>query len=134
MPRRFSSWLYRVLPALLVAAPLALALHAQAPTHIALDAWNLVDPGDHGTTHTLDLTLQGVPANASVTIQRVDDTHGNVLPRYAAPGSPIDPPPAQVIQLNQETALPAPESTHLHDGKLALELSPNALLLIKVQP
>ncbi|MGA8937763.1 MAG: glycosyl hydrolase family 39 [Acidobacteriaceae bacterium] len=102
--------------------------------NLAIAAWNLVDPGDHGTSHTLDLTLHGVPANASVTIQRVDDTHGNVLPKYAAMGSPVDPTPAQVVQLNNETALGAPEQTQLHNGKLTLDLTPNALLLIKVQP
>jgi xylan 1,4-beta-xylosidase len=101
---------------------------------LSIAAWNLVDPGDHGSTQTFDLTLHGVPANASVTIQRVDDTHGNVLPKYAAMGSPVDPTPAQVVQLNNETALGTPAQTQLHDGKLTLELSPNALLLIKVQP
>ena len=101
---------------------------------LIIAAWNLVDPGDHGSPQTLDLTLHGVPAKANVTIQRVDDDHGNVLPKYAAMGSPVDPTPAQVIQLNQETALGPPAQTQLHDGKLTLQLSPNALLLIKVQP
>lgn len=101
---------------------------------LVIAAWNLVDPGDHGTAQTLDLTLHGIPANAHITIQRVDDTHGNVLPKYAAMGSPVDPTPTQVDQLNNETALGAPEQTQLHDGKLSLDLSPNALLLIKVQP
>ena len=97
-------------------------------------AWNLVDPGQHGGPQTLDLTLHGVPPNASVTLQRVDDDHGNVLPKYAAMGSPVDPTPAQVAQLNTETALGTPAQTQLHDGRLTLELSPNALLLIKVLP
>jgi xylan 1,4-beta-xylosidase len=101
---------------------------------LVIAAWNLVDPGDHGSTQTLDLTLHGFPANASVTIQRVDDNNGNVLPKYAAMGSPVDPTPTQVAQLNKETALGTPAQAQLHDGKLTLELSPNALLLIKVQP
>ncbi len=101
---------------------------------LAIAAWNLVDPGDHGSRQTLDLTLHGVPSDAGVTIQRVDDDHGNVLPRYAAIDSPVDPTPAQVVQLNKETALGTPDQTRLHDGRLTLELSPNALLLIKVQP
>jgi xylan 1,4-beta-xylosidase len=101
---------------------------------LAIAAWNLVDPGQHGSPQTLDLTLHGVPADASVTIQRVDDDHGNVLPKYAAMGSPVDPSPAQVVKLNTETALGAPAETKLQSGKLTLELSPNALLLIKVQP
>ena len=47
-------------------------------------------------------------------------------------GKPLDPTPAQVEQLNRETALPAPEQNHLTDGKLELELEPNALVVVKV--
>ena len=81
----------------------------------------------------MDLVFQGIPGNANVTLQRVDSKHGNVLPRYAAMGKPLDPSPAQVEQLNRETALPAAEQTHLSDGKLKLELEPNALVLVKVE-
>jgi len=101
---------------------------------LIIAAWNLVDPGEHGSPQSLELALQGIPANASVSIQRVDDDHGNVLPKYAAIGSPVNPTPGQVVKLNSETALGPPAQTQLHDGKLTLELSPNALLLIKVQP
>jgi xylan 1,4-beta-xylosidase len=101
---------------------------------VAIAAWNLVDPGQHGTSESLDLTLTGVSPSAAVSIQRVDDTHGNVLPKYAAMGSPVDPKPAQVQRLNHETALGSPEQTKLHDGKLHIELGVNALVLIKIQP
>ncbi len=101
---------------------------------LAIAAWNLVDPGAHGVTRTLDLTFDGVPADARVTLQRVDGNHGNVLPLYAAMGSPLDPTPAQVIQLNRETAPGPPDQTQLRNGRLTVELSPNALLLIKIQP
>jgi xylan 1,4-beta-xylosidase len=80
----------------------------------------------------MELTFQGVSAGASVSMQRVDTQHGNVLPRYAAMGKPLDPTPAQVEQLNRETALPSAEETHLTNGKLELPLEPNALVLIKV--
>jgi beta-xylosidase len=46
----------------------------------------------------------------------------------------VDPTPFQVVQLNQETALGPPAQTQLHDGKLTLQMTPNAQLLIKVQP
>jgi xylan 1,4-beta-xylosidase len=55
-----------------------------------------------------------------------------VLKEYAAMGSPIDPTPAQVEQLNRETALSPPEQSTLHGGKLDLTLTPNALVLVKV--
>lgn len=100
---------------------------------ITLAAWNLVDPDQHGIERKMMLTFAGIAADARVTIQRVDVDHGNVLPKYAAMGEPVDPTPAQVEQLNRETALPAPEESHLLNGKLNMTLLPNALVLVKVE-
>jgi xylan 1,4-beta-xylosidase len=99
---------------------------------LVIAAWNLVDPGQQSMSRTMELAFQGVPAGAKATLQRVDSQHGNVLPRYAAMGKPLDPTPAQVEQLNRETALPAAEQTHLTDGKLKLQLEANSLVLVKV--
>ena len=96
-------------------------------------AWNLVDPGTHGSTKTMTLEFSGVAADAPVSIERVDQNHGNVLPKYHAMGSPVDPTPAQVAELNRETALGPPERTHLTSSKLTLTLTPNALFLVKIQ-
>ena len=101
---------------------------------MAIAAWNLVDPGQHGSTQVIDFAFRHVASDARVTIQRVDADHGNVLRAYAAMGEPLDPTPEQVYQLNRETALPSPEETTLHDGQLRLSLTPNALALIKIQP
>ena len=65
-------------------------------------------------------------------MERVDDQHGNVLEQYEAMGKPLDPTPQQVEQLNRETALPAPEEAKLQGGKLELTLTPNTLVLVKV--
>ncbi len=100
---------------------------------VAVAAWNLVDPDKKGETRSIDLVFRGASSNARVTIQRVDDIHNSVLARYAAMGKPVDPTAAQVEQLNRETA-PAPaEQVQLRDGKLHLDLSPNALVLIKLE-
>jgi xylan 1,4-beta-xylosidase len=99
---------------------------------MAIAAWNLVDPGMSGVPHTLTLAFSHLSPNAHVTLQRVDDEHGNVLPLYAKMGSPRSPSPAQVEQLNRETALPAPEEVKLTGGKLELNLSPNALVLVQI--
>jgi xylan 1,4-beta-xylosidase len=96
-------------------------------------AWNIVDPGMHGATRTVELSFSGVAPDASVTIERVDDNHGNVLPKYVAMGSPVDPTPAEIEKLNRETALGAAEQTHLTEGRLKLELMPNALVMVKVE-
>ncbi len=101
---------------------------------LSIAAWNLVDPDQHGTTQTIELTLKNVAPNAHVTITRVDSQHGNALPHYAAMGKPLDPTETQVEQLNHETALGPPEQVMLHNGILKLTLTPDALTLFKVQP
>ena len=93
---------------------------------LAIAAWNLVDPGQQGTSRDLNFRLAGVAQNAKVAIQRVDQTHGNVLPQWAAMGKPKNPSPEQAEQLNRETALPTPEQTTLRNGALHL-VSPQTL-------
>jgi xylan 1,4-beta-xylosidase len=100
---------------------------------LAIAAWNLVDPDQHGSLQSIDFKFRGVSADANVTIQRVDAEHGNVLKQYAAMGKPLDPTPAQVEQLNHETALTAPERLRLDHGKLTVQMPPDALLLITVE-
>jgi xylan 1,4-beta-xylosidase len=101
---------------------------------LAVAVWNLVDPDVQGASRDVDLSFAHVSLNARVSIERIDQAHGDVLSRYVAMGSPLDPTAEQVEQLNRESALPAPQQTTVHDGKLSLTLTPNALVLIKVQP
>jgi xylan 1,4-beta-xylosidase len=107
---------------------------------IEVAAWNLIDPGGRedeetgGAEKTIDLEFQHTPADARITIQRVDDDHGNVLKHFAAMGSPHDPTPTQVEELNRATALPAPSEARLANGKISIHLSPNSLVLVKVLP
>ena len=96
--------------------------------------WNLVDPGKHGVTKTLRVEFKGLSPDAAVSIERVDDEYGNVLPIYKSMGSPIYPTPVQAAQMNEATALPPPETAHLKDGVLSLSLEPNALFLLKFAP
>jgi xylan 1,4-beta-xylosidase len=101
---------------------------------LAIAMWNLVDPAQHGTTRAMELVIHGVAPDAKVTLERVDSEHGNVLPHYAAMGKPLDPTEKQVDELNAKTELGAPEHHRLQNGRLTLELTPNALVLVNVQP
>jgi xylan 1,4-beta-xylosidase len=101
---------------------------------LAIAAWNLVDPDQHGTTRTMDLIFHGLPATSRVTLQWVDADHGNVLKQYAAMGKPLDPTPDQVEELNRKTALAAPEPAKLQGERLELSLTPDALVLVRVEP
>ena len=100
---------------------------------LAIAAWNLVDPDRQGGERRVEFTFSDLPADARVTIQRVDADHGNVLKEYAAMGRPLDPTPSQVEELNRETALAAPQPILLNHGKLLLNLGENALVLLKVE-
>lgn len=107
---------------------------------LAIAAWNLVDPAPngepssmlHAKSKTMTLALKGVAPNARVTIDRVDNEHGNVLPVYATMGKPQYPTPEQVETMNKQTALPPPEIKTLKGGELRLTLEPNALLLVRI--
>ncbi len=105
----------------------------ESPENLIIAAWNICDPGSSGHDETLDLTMLHVPQQARVTIQRLDENHGNVLKSFATMGQPLDPTPGQVDELNRDTALPPPEGAHLENGKLDLKLTPNTLALIHIE-
>ena len=101
---------------------------------LAIALWNLVDPDAQGAARNIDLKFVHLAPSARVSIQRIDQEHGDVLRHYKAMGSPEEPTPAQVEELNRESTPPPAQQAILKDGKLSLTLSPNALVLIKVQP
>jgi xylan 1,4-beta-xylosidase len=101
---------------------------------LEIAVWNLPDPGAAPQSKQVTLAIQGVKKNAQVTIEQVDDEHSNTLNAYAKLGSPRYPKPAQVEQINRETALTPPEHRSLTNGSLSLELGKNALVLIEVRP
>jgi xylan 1,4-beta-xylosidase len=78
------------------------------------------------------LDFRGIPAKSSVLMQRVDEHHGNTLASYERMGKPRYPTQAQIQQLNAESKLPAPEKRSLTNGKLVIELPPNALVLLEI--
>ncbi len=99
---------------------------------LVVAAWNLVDPGEKGGSRTMQIEFTNVPRDAKVAIQRVDDEHGNVLPKYIAMGKPLDPTENQVMQLNRQTDLGSPELTKLKDGRIEFVLERNALWLMRI--
>jgi xylan 1,4-beta-xylosidase len=109
---------------------------------LAIALWNLVDVGPNtvakngnvqGPTRHITLNFTGLPANATATISRVDNQHGNTLALYRKMGSPQYPTMAQVAQLNKDSALPPPTTHKIVNGRLKLTLEPDALLLVKVK-
>jgi xylan 1,4-beta-xylosidase len=99
---------------------------------LAVAVWNIVDPGEKGASKTVRLDIAGVPGNAQTTMSRVDESHGDPMPAYRAMGSPQYPTMAQVEKLNAASTLPPPTQGHLDGNQLTLQLSPNALVLVKI--
>lgn len=102
---------------------------------LVMAAWNLVDMDKlaEGSSLTLQLHFDGVPAQASVAIERVDEAHGNPMALYRSMGSPRYPTIKQVAALNAASALPAPEDVRLKNGELDLLLPVNGLALIEIK-
>jgi xylan 1,4-beta-xylosidase len=104
----------------------------RADGSLAVAAWNLVDPDRSGHPQALTLRFRNVRAAAPVLIRRVDETHGNVLPTYAAMGRPRYPTPAQVGKLNLASAPGAPEHDMLRQGELRLVIPVNGLVVLEL--
>jgi xylan 1,4-beta-xylosidase len=101
---------------------------------LVVAAWNLVDMDQlaHGSPMTMRLAFTGVPSRAKVSIQRVDETHGNPMTAYRAMDSPRYPTQAQVEALNKASTLPVPEDRRLDKGMLELMLPVNGLAVIEI--
>ncbi|HEY6491561.1 MAG: glycosyl hydrolase family 39 [Terracidiphilus sp.] len=101
---------------------------------LVVAAWNLVDMDKlaEGAPITLHLTVQGVSRGASVSIERVDESHGNPMNAYRAMDSPRYPTQAQIDALNKASTLPQPERRKLSDGSLDLTLPVNGLAVLEI--
>jgi xylan 1,4-beta-xylosidase len=102
---------------------------------LVVAAWNLVDMDklSQGSPLTLHLHFKGVSAQAVVSIERVDEGHGNPMTLYKSMGSPRYPTMKQVAALNEGSALPAPEKATLNDGQMDLTPPVNGLALIEIK-
>ncbi|HEX9472547.1 MAG TPA: hypothetical protein VF931_00040, partial [Steroidobacteraceae bacterium] len=99
---------------------------------VVVATWNVVDPDRSGEPRAVTLRFTHVQDAAPVAIRRVDATHGNVLPAYAAMGSPRYPTAAQVQQLNRASAPGAPEHTSLRHGEIRITVPVNGLVVLEL--
>lgn len=99
---------------------------------LVIAAWNLADPGTAGKDRTFRFTFRGIKPNSRVTVSRVDETHGNVLPIYARLGKPRYPTQDQIQRMNTESRPADPESSTLNKGSFALTVPVNGLAVLEV--
>ncbi len=97
-------------------------------------AWNLVDMDkvSQAGPVKLQLNFKGVASGTAISIQSVDEEHGNPMKAYRAMGSPHFPTQAQINALNAASALPPPEHRKLTNGSLELTLPVNGLALMEI--
>ena len=101
---------------------------------LVIAVWNLSPPDKPGKPRTFDLRFSGLRGSPEALVSRIDATHSNTLAAYQRMGSPRYPTPAEVRQLNTETALPAPEKVKIDNGRLTLPVPVNGFALLEIQP
>jgi len=105
----------------------------QKDQSLVIAAWNLVPPDQTGSTKTLHLRFEHLPAGRQASISRVDRDHGDVHPAYEGMGQPRYPTQQQIKALQRAAQLPAPEVRALTGNDLIIELAPDALAVIKIK-
>jgi len=100
---------------------------------IVVAVWNTPVVGGGGAPKEVVLQLNSLTGHKKATIYRVDADHGSLLKGYAAMGSPTYLTQAQILTLRQAAQLPAPEIMSIHNGRIALQLAPDALVVVEVR-
>jgi xylan 1,4-beta-xylosidase len=110
---------------------------------LVIALWNYAPPFGTGAGYTpppanlgpgkrFSVTVNGVAANAAVEMWRLDADHGNVIKAYDAMGRPAFPSREQIVQLRAAGKASAPERGSLKGGKIAVDIPPQGLVVIKV--
>ena len=100
---------------------------------IAIAAWNLFPPEEHGQPKTVTLAIRGLAGSHSVLLFRVDSLHGSPLGAYDAMGRPVYPSRAQAERLRRAAQLPPPEKMQLRGGEITFVLPPQGLALVEIR-
>ena len=100
---------------------------------LVVAAWNYAPPAEQVPTKNLTLNFRGVPSNASVTVSRVDTTHGDPRAAYERMGRPASPTMAQIEELRKAAELPSPEHQTLQNGALTLQIPSQGLVVLEIR-
>ncbi|HEX7326606.1 MAG TPA: glycosyl hydrolase family 39 [Rhodanobacteraceae bacterium] len=87
-----------------------------------------------GAAEHFEVDVANLAPGATARVWRVDRMHGDVIPMFDAMGRPAFPTRAQIRQLRAAGREPPPENIAVHDGKLALDIPPQGLAVIELQP
>jgi xylan 1,4-beta-xylosidase len=109
----------------------AIALWNYAPPD-GTGASYAVPPASRGPSKTFTLQLAGTAGNASATILRLDEDHGNVVKTFDSMGRPAFPSRNQIAKLREAGRAAPPENTSLKAGSLTLQIPPQGLVVVIV--
>ncbi len=101
--------------------------------YLTVAIWNLVNPGSNGTAKSVKLDFKGVKPGARISINRVDEAHGDSLGLYEKMGKPRYPTEDQIRDLREQSRLPDPAYDELTNGSYTLQLPVNGLAVIQVR-
>lgn len=100
---------------------------------LVMAVWNLFLPEDKGAPKTVTIAIKGHSGRSRALVYRVDSTHGSLLDRYKAMGSPVYPTTEQIAELRRAAELPSPEVTTMARGQFNLVLPAQGLALIEIR-
>lgn len=100
---------------------------------LVVAAWNLVEPGVHGSTKTIQLKLEGVKSGAKASIRRVDARHGDTLAAWDRMGKPSYPSLEQIAALKKASEMGPAQVTALNGQTLTLTLPPMGLAVVEIR-
>jgi xylan 1,4-beta-xylosidase len=105
----------------------------QKDKSLVVAVWNLVPPDQTGSTKTIHLRFEHLPAGRQASISRVDRDHGDVHPAYEGMGQPRYPTQQQIKALQRAAQLPAAEVRALTGNDLTIDLAPDGLAVIQIK-
>jgi xylan 1,4-beta-xylosidase len=98
---------------------------------LVLALWNYAEAGEQSPVRKVALRFTNSSAR-SVSVQSIDDEHGNVHPAYERMGAPRYPTQRELVQLREAAAVPAATTRPLQSGELELEIPSDGLVLVTV--
>lgn len=96
--------------------------------------WNAVEPGQSTPPRHFHLKISGMQSAGTVTIDRVDEAHGDTYRAWQAMGSPRFPTGDQVKSLKAAAAAGPPEKAAWSGGTIDVDVPQSGLAVVRVSP
>lgn len=85
-----------------------------------------------GAIRHFDVKVSHFAKDAKATVWRLDETHGNAVAAFDRMGRPVFPTREQITELREAGKLAAPDTLAIHDGRFALDVPPQGLVVVEL--